>query len=82
MDFPIIIIRVSPLSFLGASGVMFEFYSIFDENSLSKQYTILFAQRIFIENYTVCSENFHRKLNKIQTSLLTHSAASHLGLFC
>ena len=27
MDFPIIIIRVSPLSFVGASGVIFKFYS-------------------------------------------------------
>ena len=29
MDLPIIIIWVSPLSFLGASGVIFKFYSIF-----------------------------------------------------
>ena len=29
MDFPIIIIRVSPLSVLGASGVILKFYSIF-----------------------------------------------------
>ena len=38
MDCPIIIIWVSPLLFLGASGVIFKFYSgIFHENSLSKQ---------------------------------------------
>ena len=36
MDFPIIIIWVSPLSFLGASGVILKFYSFFQLNS-SKQ---------------------------------------------
>ena len=40
MDFPIIIIRVSPLSLLGASGVIFKFYSIFFFMK------ILFANRI------------------------------------
>ena len=37
MDFPIIIIRASRLSLLGASGVILKFYSVFDVNSLSKQ---------------------------------------------
>ena len=39
MDFPIIIIRVSPLSFLGASEVIFslDFIQFFDVNSLSKR---------------------------------------------
>ena len=36
MDFPIIIIWVSPLSFLGTS-VLLDLYSLFDEFSLSKQ---------------------------------------------
>ena len=34
MDFPILIIWMHPLSFLGASGVVFSF---FDENRVSKQ---------------------------------------------
>ena len=37
MDFPIIINWVSPLSFLGALGVIFNFYLIFDEIPPSKQ---------------------------------------------
>ena len=37
MAFPIIIIRVNPHSFLGASGVILKFIQFFDENSLSKQ---------------------------------------------
>ena len=36
MDFPIIIIWMSPLSFLGALGVIFSFL-FFDENQVSKQ---------------------------------------------
>ena len=36
MDFPIIIICVSPLSFLGAAGVILKFYSIFRWNSCKK----------------------------------------------
>ena len=35
MDSPTIIIRASPLSFLGVSGVIF--IQFFDENSISKQ---------------------------------------------
>ena len=35
MDFPNLIIWISPLSFLGESGVIFD--SFFDENSESKQ---------------------------------------------
>ena len=37
MDFPIIIIRVSPLSFVGVSGVILNFIQFFDKSSLSKQ---------------------------------------------
>ena len=37
MDSPIIMNWMSPLSFLGASGVIFNFYLIFDEVFLSKQ---------------------------------------------
>ena len=39
MDFPIIIIWVGPLSFLGASEVIFKLYSIFSKK-------ILYANRI------------------------------------
>ena len=40
MDSPIIIIRASPLSFLGALGVLFLLFIQFtDENSQSKQYS-------------------------------------------
>ena len=37
MDFPIFIIWMSPLSFLGALGVIFIFISYFDEILVSKQ---------------------------------------------
>ena len=37
MDFSIFIILMSPLSFLGASGVLFHFYFIFDEIHVNKQ---------------------------------------------
>ena len=37
MDFSIIIIWMSPLSFLGAAGAVFHFYLFFDEKLVSKQ---------------------------------------------
>ena len=37
MDFPILIVWMSPLPFLGALGVVFHFVSLFDENKVSKQ---------------------------------------------
>ena len=37
MDFLILIKWMNPFSFLGASGVTFQFYSIFDEIHVSKQ---------------------------------------------
>ena len=37
MDFPLVIIWVSPLSFLGESGVVLIFIHFFDQFSVSKQ---------------------------------------------
>ena len=53
MDFPIIIIWVSPLSFLGASGAIVKFYSFSNENSLSKQKSPRCLRRP-IWGYSVC----------------------------
>ena len=42
MDFPILIIWMSPFSFLGTSGVFFSFFiSFFDEIDVSKQPCLL-----------------------------------------
>ena len=56
MDFPILIIWMSPLSFLGAAGLIFHFISFFDKNHVSKQ-NIQMERRILRRHswgYSVC----------------------------
>ena len=53
MDLPIVIILMSPLSFLGESGVILKSYSIFDKIPLSKQYSPRVLRR-HICGDTVC----------------------------
>ena len=66
MDFPILVIWMSPILFLAASGVIFDFYFIFSMKIMSVNRIVPFCLSLLFEKMNIQCRSRGRSADQIQ----------------